>query len=81
MFGHRTVLPIDIEICQDIGVKALSRINNEPEYLEDSEEIVLKYNVANLTEAKLNTLQAQKKQKEQYDILILIATPLSPRYF
>ena len=45
-------------------VKALS---NEPQYVEDSQEKVLKSNIAILEEAKLNILQAQQKQKEHYD--------------
>ena len=44
MFGRRAVLPIDIDtcICQDIGVKSLSYVNNEPEYAEDLQDTVLK---------------------------------------
>ena len=38
MFGRRAILPIDIDICHESGVKALSRVNDEPEYVEDSEE-------------------------------------------
>ena len=64
MFGCRAVLPIDIDICQDSSVKALS---NELQYVEDSQEKVLKSNIAILEEAKLNILQAQQKQKEHYD--------------
>ena len=64
MFGRRAVLPIDIDICQDSGVKALS---NELQYVEDSQEKVLKSNIAILEEATLNVLQAQQKQKEHYD--------------
>ena len=67
MFGRRAVLPIDIDICQDSGVKSLSYVKNEPEYAEDSQDTVLKSNIAILEEAKLNILQAQKKQKEHYD--------------
>ena len=67
MFGRRAVLPIDIDICQDSGVKSLSYVNNEPEYAEDSQDTVLKSNIAILEEAKLNILQAQQKQKEHYD--------------
>ena len=45
----------------------MSYVKNEPEYAEDSQDTVLKSNIAILEEAKLNILQAQKKQKEHYD--------------
>ena len=63
-------------------MKALSRINNEPEYFEDSEEKVLKNNIAILEEAKLNVLlyKPRKNNMTKY-MLILIATPLASRYF
>ena len=50
MFGCRAVLPIDIDICQDSGVKSLSYVKNEPEYAEDSQDTVLKSNIAILEE-------------------------------
>ena len=63
-------------------MKALSRINNEPEYFEDSEEKVLKDNIAILEEAKLNVLLYKpRKNNMTIYMLILIATPLASRYF
>ena len=46
-------------------MKALSRINNEPEYFEDSEEKVLNDNIAILEEAKLNILLYKPKQSRK----------------
>ena len=36
--GRRAVYPIDKDVCHDSDVKALTRVNNDPEYDEGSEE-------------------------------------------
>ena len=61
--------------------EALSSINNELEYLEDSEEKVLTNNIAILEEGKLNILQAQRKNYMTKYMLIIIATPFAQKYF